>query len=342
MELDRRKQQILAAAVRHCVATARPAGSAAIAERLGGRASPATIRNEMAALEESGYLRQPHTSAGRVPTDKGYRVYVDRLMGKPTIAPRERARLRDWVRGQTDVQPALDSSCRLLAEITHYPSLASAPQWSESRLARLDLVRASRRHVLAVVVSSSGEVRHTLIGVRLAPDDRTLRRLAAAVNRTLAGRAVKEIDRPSLAGALPQATDADLREQIVGIVEHSLAEGERPRVFLQGAAHIFEQREFADVGRVRSLWALLEEGAKIERMLPVSESGEVAISIGSENKHPALRECALVASCYRLGEQPAGAVGILGPKRMRYERSVAAVGLMARAVEVALSRLVRA
>ena len=342
MELDRRKYQILAATVRHYVATARPAGSEAIAKRLGGRLSSATIRTEMSALEEAGYLDQPHTSAGRVPTDRGYRLYVNRLMGRPIVSSRDRARLHRWAREQTEVEPALDSSCRLLAEMTRYPSLASAPSWSESRLARFDLVQVGRGHVLAVMVSSSGEVRHALIAVRQAPGDQRLRKLAAMLNETLAGHQAGEVDRESLAAPLAGKCSADLLDQIVRIIEHSRAEGERPRVFIQGTARLFEQCEFADLTRVRMLWALLEQAPAIERMLPASESSEVAVAIGEENEHPALRECALVSSSYWLGDERAGSVGILGPKRMHYERSVAAVGSMARALGHALTRLARA
>jgi heat-inducible transcriptional repressor len=341
MELDRRKQQILAAAVRYYVATARPAGSEAIAERLGGRASSATIRNEMGALEEAGYLHQPHTSAGRVPTDLGYRFYVGSLMGRPALSERDRARLREWAREQTEVEPALDSSCRLLAEITHYPSLASAPAWTESRLARFELVQVGPRHVLAVAVATTGEVRHALMAVRRAPGDRLLRRLASLVSHLLEGRTVGEVDRQALRQATSRVGAADLLDQIVGVMEHDPGTTEGPRVFIQGAGRLLEQREFADVGRARALWALLEEAPAIGRMLPASGPDRVEITIGAENKHPALRECALVSSSYRLGDRPAGSVGILGPKRMHYERSVAAVELMASALSRALTRLAR-
>jgi heat-inducible transcriptional repressor len=339
MELDRRKEQVLAAAVRHYVTTAHPAGSQVIAERLGGGVSSATIRNEMSALEEAGYLHQPHTSAGRVPTDQGYRLYVTRLMRKPSLTSRERARFYRWLREQTEVEPALDSSCRLLAEVTHYPSLASAPRWSESCLARLDLVRVGSRHVLVIVISTSGEVRHTTIALRRAPTERLLRRLAALINQSLAGRTVGEIDRQSLTETLARTGAGDLLEQVIDVVQQESSEGDAPRVFLQGARRIFEQREFADVDRVRNLWGLLEDSATIERALPVAEPGEVAIAIGSENRHPALSDCSLVSSSYWLGERRAGSVGILGPKRMNYERSVAAVGWMAQSLGRALARL---
>jgi len=353
VNLDQRRRQVLAAAVKHYVDTAEPVGSHAIAAALGFRISSATIRHDFTALEHAGYLHQPHTSAGRVPTDLGYRFYVNELMRPYPPGLKTQHLVVELYREQTEFDPALEATCRLLTSLTHYPALAAGPSWRNSLLRRIELTRINRTHVLAVIITQSGQIRHSLLAITVVPSNDKLHQIADLLTHKFAGRRLGDLTRESLLAALGILPGGQkLREQAVELVIRSLGEREQSLAYVQGTALIFEQREFRHPERAQPLLQLLQdqtalihllqfEPASLKRSSPASAQTPslVTVKIGKENEREELQECALICASYQVADRLAGSVAILGPKRLPYERAVPTVHWVARRLGEALTRI---
>jgi heat-inducible transcriptional repressor len=335
--LDTRKRRILEAIVEDYVATAEPIGSEWLVTRHDFGCKSATLRNEMAEMSDLGYLVQPHTSAGRIPSNRGYRFYVDKLM------PSEAESLAQPVssRGarQMEVEEIVQLTCRALSEMTEYPSVATSPVGDAARLHRLYLASASARHALLVLLLSTGHVENVLIEVGQTPPDSALQRVTNYLNEVVAGKSLDEVWRSKL-GELP---DLQADRQFVarihgGIVEAAKRLSER-RLFLEGTNHILRQREFQDVLRLEQLLATLEQRSVLfEVFSRAATRAEVAVLIGNEVSVEAMTDCSVVTSSYRIAGKPGGFIGVVGPTRMRYHRAVSAVGLMAESLSQLLTR----
>lgn len=343
-QLDDRKIRILEAVVNDYVSTSKPVGS----ERLIGvytlGCKSATVRNEMADLAEMGYLVQPHTSAGRIPTDQGYRYYVDELMKPPSaLRPEEVARARaSCARARAEVDEILSSTCRVLSQLTSCASMASEPSTTASTVRRVYLSGASPRHALLVVLLSTGHVQNRLIEVSPVPGDRSLAALSAFVNLHVAGQPIAELGRMRPADDLPPelAGSATLLARVfvaLADVADALAED---RVLVEGTHQFLRQPEFQDVQRLESLLNVLEQRSALFQVLRRTMlHRSVTIHIGAENEYEPMQECSVVSSSYRISGRPAGYLGVVGPTRMNYERAAAAVDLMARSLSQVLTNL---
>jgi heat-inducible transcriptional repressor len=338
MLLDGRKSQVLAAVVDMYTAAAEPVSSAAVAERLGD-VSPATVRNEMAALEHSGYLDHPHTSAGRVPTDAGYRYYVDYLMPRRQPTAAERRWIDEALATHLQIEPILEATCQLLSRLTHQAAVALAPDAQEDTLRHIEMAPVGANHLLVVAVADSGRAQHALAALPTRITASQCRGLTQALNHRLAGRALSAISREEVrltiaAARLERATGA-----AADAVYEAVADIAQDRIYVGGAAHILEQHEFADVAKARRVMHVFEERAPLRRILAHLPAGEVSISIGAESPHPALADCALVAANYMVESRVSCAVAVVGPKRMPYGRAVAVVSVVARALGETIARI---
>lgn len=314
--LTGRQAAILQALVEEYIATAQPVSSSSLADLPGIRASSATVRNELARLEELGLLFQPHTSAGRIPTDLGYRYYVDHIVEQ---APPERTLPvipRD---------PGIEATCRLLGELTRYTALALVPGWQEHCLQHIELALVGADQLLVMLVTDDQKVLHSLSAVAARPDPARLRQLNDLLNAEFKGKALSELTDEALTRAvskLPYQPDPLFR-QAPELVRRGL-EQERaaPRFFVEGTTHIFEQQEFNDLPQLRALMEALQEESVFERLFANTRPGEVKVSIGAENPHPGLEDCAVVFTSYHITEHATGRVGILGPRRMKYRQVI--------------------
>jgi heat-inducible transcriptional repressor len=340
MELDPRKQSLLQAIIDVYVRSAEPVGSEWLAanQNLGVRS--ATIRNEMAELTELGLLRQPHTSAGRVPSDRGYRYYVDRLMHRrPVPAPHARP-LRELGRvSDGDVDDLLRQTCRALSSLTRFTSVASPPISEHPRIRQVHLTKMSDRQLLVVVVLGNGCLIHRFAEPprRLSPAE--VERLSSALDRLLNGAEAACI--AAAAQRIPGELSA-YRETIhllLGVVERSLGQ-EEGDLYLEGASHMLEQPEFRDAGKVEPLIRLLEARKIAFETLQEMLSGDPwTVVIGSENPQQEFQECSLVAARYGAGRSAAGWIGVVGPTRMPYGDTVPAVKMAAWALTQAFARI---
>jgi len=339
------REELILQAVVHCyVTTAEPVGSRVIVKRFGLDLSPATVRNVMADLEEAGYLQQLHTSSGRVPTDRGYRYYVDYLMRVQELTLAERSRIdRELSARLDDADDVMRQTSQLLALVTHQTGMVQAPDESDARLQHIEVTAISPARAAVLLVDSFGRV-HTV----MAPLDDTLRaeemsKLTSFLNEHLRGTAFDQ-----LAIKIHDTARAfiDERRHVAESALHLLdllPLGRRGQLYLEGASQLFEQPEFRDVDKAREVFGVLDERDRLIELLRArmheKEAAGASVVIGSESHDPGLKEISVVASPYRVGDEPVGVLGVLGPRRMQYSKLTAIVDYTAGMLGRFLTRL---
>jgi heat-inducible transcriptional repressor len=331
-ELDRRKNSILGTVVYEYIATGEPVGSAMLTQKYNLGISPATVRAEMAALEDEGYLDQPHTSAGRVPSDRGYRYYVDRLMLPEILGAKERELIHTELhRARTQLDSAVDHASHVLSNLTRNIAFAIAPRLDSQTYKHLQLIWVNARNVHVVLVTDLGLAAQVSLDVAEEVDPDQLTRACNNFNAHLAGRRLSDITAASL-NELAHATPlpADLVRSLANLFAvHREADAER-RLFAGGANNLLDQQEFRDFRKLRAILDLLEEQRTLYRWLQDSLQHEGAtVSIGRELGSADMSECSVVTVPYKIGDRNAGAVGVLGPRRMHYARLIALVNYVA-------------
>jgi len=329
--IDLRKQVILKAVVTDYVRTAEPVGSHALMAHYSLGVKSATIRNEMAELAELGYLHQPHTSAGRVPSDMGYRFYVDRLMEAGGLARAEAASIRDRLSGRrTEMDIILEQTCRILSDLAHYASVATHPVLKNARVSHVSVAHVGQDKLLALLVLDNGRVLHEF--VELSPQSRKIDPVTATnyLKRMLDS---KTLESASATSASPEDAP-DMKELLAKVIEFIKREfepTEETDVTTEGTGYIVGQPEFRDARRLEAVLSVLEQrGALYKLFSSVYLGGEVTVIIGSENPLEQMRDCSFVGARYRIGGRAAGTIGVLGPTRMDYRRAISAVDFMAR------------
>ena len=350
MELDYRKQRILQAVVQDYVATAEPVGSHVLVERYSLGVKSATVRNELAEMSERGYLRQPHASAGRVPSDRGYRFYVNRLMSLPVVQEGEVVRIQGAVNAaSSELDSILRRTCQLLAELTRLPAVATPPDADDNELRQAFLSPAGADKALLVLLFSTGRTENRLVAnAPVSASDALI--LANALNDRFAGRPLSVLrasaDMEPPPGLQPFTS---LWRRLTGEVAQaarSLAE-ETP-IVVEGTQTIFGHPEFRDVERLSAFLFTLQERAAMLEMLGRAFGGDqtgnytrlgVQVVIGEEMGLPDLADYSVVSAAYYVNGRERGGIGVLGPTRMDYARVTAAVELMARTMGDVLTRL---
>lgn len=329
--LDERKRRVLRALTDDYIESAEPVGSRNLARKHQLGVSPATVRNEMADLEEAGYLRQPHTSAGRVPSDKGYRFYVDELMDEWLPDRSERMRVqREAEAVRRAMEELIHDAARLLAAATKYTSVVAAPKVEASVFRHIELVPMDDTSVLAIIVSDPGFVQHRIIEVRRAVTPEQAVRVARRLNEQLFGVRFGDIGSELLRVVEQALGRDDLYEAVADLLTGALTEQSGDKVYLEGTLNMLSQPEFSDIERARSLLALLEAHDTLERVLNMAaRSTGTHVIIGNENPVVELRDCSVVVAAYTLGGEVIGAIGVLGPTRMEYAKAMGMVQYMA-------------
>ncbi len=338
-----RKKKILQAVIRNYLETGEPVGSRTISKYTDLNLSSATIRNEMADLEEMGYIFQPHTSAGRIPSDKGYRFYVDAMMEEKE---REFAEMREMkgvlVERQNKVETLLKQVAKVLAQNTQYATMISAPRSKRSKLKFIQLSRVDARQLLAVIVLEGNVIKNNILPVEEELDDETLLKLNILLNTNLNGLAIDEINLAMIAVMKQQA---GIHSHIVGEVIDAVAEAIRAEedleIYTSGTTNIFRYPELADQQKASELLNTFEEKKLLGEFLQdthaeVEETG-IQVYIGSETPVQSMRDCSVVTATYELGGGMKGTIGIVGPKRMDYDKVVTTL----RTIQTQLDELYR-
>ncbi len=338
--MNDREQGVLRAIVQDYIRTAEPVGSRTISRKYGFSLSPATIRTIMSDLEESGYVAQPHTSAGRVPTDKGYRLYVDSLMDRTPLSREEVERIEQRVGpSAAEMDDLLREAGKLLFALSPYVAIALAPRLQDSRFQRVEFVSLARDRVLVILLADSGLVHHKTIVVEEAFTQDDLDRMARYLSDLLKGRTLHEV-RDLLVSQMAEekALYDRLLAQALRLGAQALAGEAEADVYVAGAARIADQPEFADIQKMKSLYTAFEEKSKLVMLLSEClQGGGCRVFIGSEIPVQDIQDLSVVASPYRRQGQILGVLGVLGPTRMDYGRTVALVETTANLLTRSLS-----
>ncbi len=326
MQLSERKIKILQAIIRNYLETGEPVGSRTISKYTDLNLSSATIRNEMSDLEEMGYILQPHTSAGRIPSDKGYRLYVDTMMEEKD---RELEELKEMMLEKEDkMDHLLKQVAKLLAVNTNYASMISAPAIHTNKIKFLQLSRVDINQILVVVVVEGNVIKNNMIPVSEALDDETLLKLNILLNTHLNGLAPEEINLGMISAIKQQA---GIHSQVIADVIDAIAESikaeEDLQIYTSGANNIFKYPELADQQKASGIINTFEEKQMLTELVQNTLSDEsstgIQVYIGDETPIQTMKDCSVVTATYELGEGMRGTIGIIGPKRMDYDKVVA-------------------
>ncbi len=327
--LDDRKLAVLRAIVEDYVSTNEPVGSRALVDRHNLDVSPATIRNDMAVLEEQGYIVQPHTSAGRIPTDKGYRLFVDRLSAVKPMSAAERRAIETFLAGAYDLDDVVMRTVRLLAQLTRQVAVVQYPSLSKSAIRHVELVPLTDGRLLLVLITDTGRVEQRVVDMPASYDDDSITQLRAVLNACLDGRKLTDV--AAVVAELPERVEPRERPNaaaVFSVILETLVARHEERIVVGGASNLTA----ADFSQgLREVLEALEEQVVLMRLLGESdEVSAVTVRIGAENDVHGLRSTSVIAAGYGSGDRPLAKLGVVGPTRMDYPTAMGAVRAVAR------------
>ena len=338
MNVEERKLEVLRAIISDFIATNEPVGSKAIAERHNLGVSPATIRNDMAALEDEGLIHQPHTSAGRVPTDAGYRVFVDKLTSVKPLSPAERRAIERFLSEAVDLDGVLQNAVRALAQLTRNVAVVQYPSLSRSRVRHMETVLLSPVRLMLVLITDTGRVEQRVVELPGPVAEEDAAELRALLNSKLKDQRLA--DAPSIIAELPAAVPGHLQGLVAtlsSVLLETLVEHPSERVVLAGSANLTEHA--LDFPAIRPVLEALEEQVVLLRLLDqqTATAGQILVRIGNENPHEGLQTASVVSAGYGGHGIALGGLGVLGPRRMDYAHTMARVAAVASYVGQLLS-----
>lgn len=321
-ELSERKQKILHAVIKNYLDTGEPVGSRTISKYTDLNLSSATIRNEMADLEELGYIMQPHTSAGRIPSDKGYRWYVDMLMNEKVQEVEE---MKEQMLEKADrMEQLLKQAAKVLANNTNYTSMISTPVYNHNKVKFIQLSQVDEEQLIVVVVMEGNIVKNQIVTLEESLSNEAMLKLNMLLNTTLTGMALEEINLGLVARLKEQA---GIHSQIVGSVIDAVAKliqvNDDMEIYTSGTTNIFKYPELSDKESAQEIISAFEEKQQlaglINKTIAHGDNKGIQVYIGNETDVEKMRDCSVVTATYELGEGMQGTIGIIGPKRMDYE-----------------------
>lgn len=342
MQMDERKRKILLAIVQDYIATAEPVGSRTISKKYDLGASPATIRNEMADLEELGLIEQPHTSAGRVPSDQGYRYYVDYLMERQRVSKEEQRFVsRGYELKAKEIAQVIQRTTGLLSEMSNYTAIVLGPQAGKSAFKHIQLVPVDVGKALLVVVSQSGMVYNKLIETPEGINNEDLQQITRVLNAKLEGLTIQDIKRTLIQDIYFELS----KNEHIFQMAMQLLEQDRPlnfgeeKVYLSGTLNMLNQPEFRNLDKVKSLLGLFDQESVLKDiMYNASDKEGLSVTIGGENQIAEINECSMITATYHIDGKVVGALGVLGPTRMEYAKVTSLVDFMTNNLSEILSR----
>lgn len=337
--LNDRKRKILQIIIEDYIETAEPVGSRTIARKHDLGLSPATIRNEMSDLELLGYLEQPHTSAGRVPSALAYRLYVDSMQEPGNLTENDRALINSWykerIRSMDDI---FKSTAKILSRMTQNVSLVVANKNSRARFQYLRFLPLNERQAIMCIVTDDGAMDSGLIELPVDMDMGQLDYLAGKMSNLLKNRKLTEITGDLLQEVYSQVAHDDvLLASLKEAIDNIAAKNKEQKVFLGGAKQLLNQPEFQDVSKVKDLLGILEEEKVVKDILSAGDDSGLKVTIGSENKFTGIKDCSMVQATYRLNGQIVGTMAVLGPTRMEYRKVMAVMNYLHKYLETILN-----
>lgn len=330
MDLSERKKRILRVIIENYIETAEPVGSKTIVESSGLDISSATIRNEMADLTELGLLEQPHTSAGRIPSSRGYRLYVNELMEEHRLTIQETERINNALHlKMAELDRVIDQAGRIVSQLTQYPAFAVSSGLSRVTVRRFDLLMVERSAFIVVVMTDSGVVRNRLIRLPTNLNETQLQLLNTLLNTSFTGLTLEDITPELMRVAQHAAGEAyGLISLVVSFSIEVLEELERRQVHTAGLSHLLEHPEYRSLDKAQTLMSYLSEDTDASRF-PIPQDGLTKILIGPENVADALKDTSVVMASYDIGDGMRGVIGVVGPTRMDYAKITARLSYLA-------------
>ena len=327
--LDARKQRVLKAIIRDYVESAEPVGSRTLARKYDLGVSPATIRNEMADLEMLGYLEQLHTSSGRIPSSKGYRFYVDGLIPPEPVSDEEKRLINRWYEKRVKrIGEVFQETARIISQVTHNVSLVLAPQLTQAQFRCLQFLPLDDRRVITVLMTDAGFIENKIMRM---PDGATFedfQRMAAVINKNLAGHTLATIEHHSLAEIKDEIQDEPLYEAALSIIHRALESSKEERLYLGGTTEMLEQPEFHDVEKVKDTLLVLEEEELMKDLLHAHMGDGLEVTIGQENEDSHFKDSSIITATYHLNGELLGTIAVLGPTRMEYAKAMSLLEYM--------------
>ncbi|MDA8227056.1 MAG: heat-inducible transcriptional repressor HrcA [Desulfitobacterium hafniense] len=340
MEMDERKKKILRAIVQDYIATAEPIGSRTIARKFDLGVSPATIRNEMADLEELGLIEQPHTSAGRIPSDSGYRYFVDCLMDPPRITDEEKQVIeRETTKRISEIQEVIAHTSKLLSHLTSLTSIILGPHKGKSAFGQMHFLPYQPGQAIMVIIKENGVVDNHIVDIGDAITAEDLQHVANVFNNKMKGQSVDQVKKNLLHQIYGElARQRRLIDNAMELLSTILDEVEQPeKIYLGGTLNMLNQPEFKDLEKVKTLFKVFEEDERIKKLVQPTQEG-LNVTIGGENTLKEFQDCSVISATYRVNGETIGAIGVLGPTRMDYSKVMAVVDYMTRSLTEILTR----
>jgi heat-inducible transcriptional repressor len=331
MDLNERKIKILEAIINDYIATGEPIGSRSIAKKYDLGISSATIRNEMSDLEDMGLIVQPHTSAGRIPSEKGYRLYVDQLMKPGELSGDDINFLKQAVStGMGQIDYLMQQTAKALSMLTSYTTIVTEPKSRAVKVRHIQLVPIDEKSLVAVIVTDTKTVKNQIIRSASIPAVEELNRLSAVINRLIADVSLDEINNDMLNGVLQEyPLYKDIIIKVFKAIVATVREEEEVHLYTSGVKNILGFPEFSDVNKARNIFQALEEKDMLINLMGQDtdvgsgENGQIQILIGGESQVEQMKDCSIVRANYRYGDNSYGTIGIIGPTRMNYSQAVA-------------------
>jgi heat-inducible transcriptional repressor len=337
MEMDERKEKILKAIVQDYISTAEPVGSRTISKKFELGVSPATIRNEMSDLEELGLIEQPHTSAGRIPSDSGYRYYVDYLMDPVILTEDEQNNINQEIKNRlNEVQEIIEYTGKLISQVTSLTSLILGPKSRNDVLNKLYFLPYEAGKAIMVTVKDNGSVENTIVDIGHDTSPEELQILANIFNEKMSGTRVQDLKKGLLHEIYSELSrKRRMIDSMMGILERMFENKEvdsvEQKVYLGGTLHLLNQPEFRDLNKVRNLFSVFEENNALRELLNSNENG-LKITIGAENINEVFKDCSVISATYHVNGRQIGSIGVLGPTRMDYGKAITIVDYMTKSL----------
>ncbi len=339
--LEDRKQKILQAVIHHFIYTGKPVGSKIIALNYDFSLRAASIRSVMAELEKMGYLTHPHTSAGRIPTDHGYRFYVDRLVHIQGLAQQEARRIqKEYEMHKREIEDIMRQTSRMLSLLSNYTGFVLPPLLQVTTFKRIELIWLERKKIIVILITDTDLVKHKIIELQEEITPELLRRASHFYNDELTGLPLKKIKEFILVELnKAKIPDSRLLNFIARISKRIFSFDDKENIYLEGTTNIFTHSDFGDYEKMRSVFEIIEQRELLSQVLykRIKDNG-VKVLIGKENACKEMQECSLITSTYKAGNAAVGVLGIIGPKRMEYPKMISLVNFISKLVNEVLSK----
>lgn len=324
MAIDERKIKILQAIINDYIMTGEPVGSRTIAKRYDLGVGSATIRNEMADLEEMGYLEQPHTSAGRIPSNKGYRLYVDKLMEDSMLTIDEELKIKEYIINSAmyEIDKIVKEACSLLSELTNLTTVVQTPSVRSSNIRSIQLLPIDNHNLISVIVADNGVIKNHRIRINNMPKPETIQMINKVLNLRLKNLTIEDINLEVINNLKKELAGFDeVFNGILPALYETLKESNNTEIFVEGATNIFNYPEYNDIEKAKEMLSLINNKDSILGL--IEPGSDITIRIGEENFYEAAKDCSIISAEYCLDGRPIGKIGLIGPKRINYSKVVA-------------------